>query len=180
MAGSIADLINHWAQASVEQAVSLKIVNGYEDGTFRPNGEINRAEFTTLLSRALKLEETQQKLSFTDEQGIPLWVKPHLASVVEAGIIGGYDDGSFRADRKISRAELAVIVVRALKLKVDANAQPSFSDTNLIPQWAQAEVVTAYQAGIISGRDHNQYAPNESATRAEAVSLIMALIKDSN
>ncbi|MEK8131497.1 S-layer homology domain-containing protein [Paenibacillus filicis] len=176
--GSLRDLNNHWAQAAIERAVSLGIANGYEDGTFKPNGEINRAEFTTLLSRALKLEAKGDELSFTDLKDIPAWVQPHLAPVVKAGIIGGYEDGSFRADRKISRAELAVIVVRAMKLAVDASAKPDFADADRIPQWAQAEVAAAHQAGVISGRDGNLFAPAESATRAEAVSLILALSKE--
>ncbi len=173
--GSIADLEDHWAKASIERAAGLDIVNGYEDGTFRPNADINRAEFTTLLSRTLKLGPSTKALSFTDLADIPEWVKPHLAPVVENGIIGGYEDGSFRAERKISRAELAVIIVRALKLDVEANAQSTFEDAGSIPQWAQAEVAAANELGIISGRDNNLFAPNESATRAEAVTLILAL-----
>ena len=172
---SFTDLQNHWAQADIGRAVGLGIVNGYEDGGFHPNAAINRAEFTVLLSRALKLGESQTPLQFSDEDSIPSWVKPYLAPVVQAGIINGYEDGSFQSDRQISRAELAVIIARALKLEADASAQTSFADANLIPQWAQAEVAAAQKQGIISGRDNNTFAPNDSATRAEAVTLILAL-----
>ncbi|MEI7025034.1 NEAT domain-containing protein [Paenibacillus sp. y28] len=173
--GSLLDLQSHWAKAKIERAVELGIVNGYEDGSFRPDASINRAEFTTLLSKALKLEQGAGALSFSDEDSIPAWVKPYLAPVVQAGIIGGYEDGSFRADRAISRAELAVMIVRALSLDVDASAVSAFADASSIPQWAQAEVSAAYKLGMINGRDNNLFAPNESATRAEAVSLILAL-----
>ncbi|MCR8635425.1 NEAT domain-containing protein [Paenibacillus radicis (ex Xue et al. 2023)] len=172
---SFSDLHNHWAQANIERAVALGVVNGYEDGTFRPDANINRAEFATLLNKALKLEPSSNALSFTDLNSIPQWVKPYLAPVVQAGIISGYEDGTFRAERKISRAELAVIIVRALKLNVDTNTQSTFSDADSIPQWAKAAVAEAHKQGIISGRDNNLFAPNESATRAEAVSLVMAL-----
>lgn len=175
--GPMSDLTNHWAQDAIQQAVELNIVNGYEDGKFHPNGEINRAEFTVLLNRALELEAGKETFNFTDENEIPEWVKPHLAAVVGSGIIGGYEDGTFRADRKITRAELAVMIVRALHLKVDPNATSSFADADAIPVWARAEVAAASRAGIISGREHNAFAPDASATRAEAVSLIMALRK---
>ncbi|WP_028553033.1 NEAT domain-containing protein [Paenibacillus sp. UNC451MF] len=174
---AITDVQNHWAQASIEQAVALGIVNGYEDGTFRPDSNINRAEFITLLNKALKLGQSSNELSFTDSATIPQWVKPYLSPVVEAGIITGYEDGAFRADRQISRAELAVIIVRGMKLKVDADARASFSDADSIPQWAQAEVAAAHNQGIISGRDNNRFEPTQNATRAEAVYLILSLYK---
>ncbi|WP_341418621.1 NEAT domain-containing protein [Paenibacillus filicis] len=175
---SFADVEDHWAKALIERAVGLGLVNGYEDGTFRPNDAVTRAEFTALLGRTLKLEGSEDELNFTDAAEIPSWVKPQLGAVVKAGIIGGYEDGTFQASRQISRTELAVIVTRALKLDVDTHAQASFADAGSIPQWAQAHVAAAHQHGLISGRDHNEFAPNESATRAEAVKLILALLSE--
>ncbi|WP_282937895.1 NEAT domain-containing protein [Paenibacillus sp. RC67] len=172
---ALKDLQNHWAQASIEQAIALGIVNGYEDNTFRPDANINRTEFVTLLNKALKLGQSSSELSFTDASQIPQWVKPHLTPAVQAGIVTGYEDGTFRADRQISRSELAVVIVRAMKLKVDADARSSFSDADSIPQWAQASVAAAHKQGIINGRDNNRFEPDQSATRAEAVSLILSL-----
>ncbi|SDE60627.1 S-layer homology domain-containing protein [Paenibacillus sp. UNCCL117] len=172
---SFKDLGGHWAKEAVERAVSLGIAGGYEDGTFRPDGEINRAEFAALLSRALGLEAGSQQLSFTDLADIPDWVKPHLAPIAESGLIGGYEDGSFRPARKISRAELAVIGVRASKLTVEPGKKPAFADAAAIPLWAQAEAAAAHEAGLIGARDNNRFDPEASATRAEAVSLVMAL-----
>ncbi|WP_165452222.1 NEAT domain-containing protein [Paenibacillus thalictri] len=172
---SFADTQNHWAKTGIERAVALGLVNGYEDGRFRPDAAINRAEFTALLNRVLKLEQSSAPLSFSDADRIPDWVKPLLAPVVQAGIINGYEDGTFRADYKITRAELAVTIVRALKLDVSADAQVSFSDADSIPQWAKAEIAAAHKQGLISGRDNNLFAPNDSATRAEAITLILAL-----
>ncbi|MGG2198661.1 S-layer homology domain-containing protein [Paenibacillus validus] len=93
-----------------------------------------------------------------------------------ANVISGYEDGTFRADRSIRRAELAVMIVRALGLPLDPNTQLTFEDTDQIPQWAQAHVAAAFQLGMISGRNPNLFAPNESATRAEAVTLILAML----
>ncbi|WP_131012222.1 S-layer homology domain-containing protein [Paenibacillus thalictri] len=169
------DLQNHWAKDNIGRAVGLGLVNGYEDGGFHPNTTINRGEFSALLSRALKLEQDPNALSFSDADRIPAWVKPLLTPVVQAGIVNGYEDGTFRADHNITRAELAVTIVRALKLDVDTDAQVTFSDAGSIPQWAKAEVAAAYKQGLISGRDNNTFAPNDNATRAEAVTLILAL-----
>ncbi|SFL44170.1 Heme-binding NEAT domain-containing protein [Paenibacillus sp. 1_12] len=173
---SFGDLENHWSKAAVERAISLGIVNGYEDGSFRPNGEISRAEFTVMIGRTLKLEGSGTKLDFADLDNVPTWAKPYLEQAVEAGIISSYEDRTFRADRKITRSEIAVMVARALKLPLDTNETSTFADAQNIPGWASASVAAAAKKGIINGRDNNMFAPQDRATRAEAVTLILALI----
>ncbi|MCS7460317.1 NEAT domain-containing protein [Paenibacillus doosanensis] len=174
-----ADMKNHWAKAAVERAAALGIVNGYEDGSFRPEGEISRAEFTVMVSRALKLDSKGTKLPFADMNSIPSWALPSLEQAVGAGIINSYEDGTFRADRKITRAEIAVMVARALKLPLDNAEAPAFADAKRIPDWATAQVAAAAKAGIINGRDNNLFAPQDRATRAEAVTLIVAMLDHS-
>lgn len=175
-AGSFKDIEQHWAQSAIARAVSLGLVSGYVDGTFRPESSITRAEFAVLLSRAMKLGTSSAKeTSFSDNARIPAWVKPYLGPVVEAGVINGFADGSFRADSTINRTELAVMVVRALKLEVDSAAKPAYADTDTIPKWAQAEVAAAASAGIMNVHAGNKFAPLVNATRAEAVSAILAL-----
>ncbi|NOU94527.1 hypothetical protein GC093_15060 [Paenibacillus sp. LMG 31456] len=170
------DVQGHWAKASIERAVGLGIVNGYEDGSFRPDGEISRAEFTVLIGRALKLEGKQSELNYTDLASIPTWAKSNLEQAVGAGIISSYEDGTFRAERKITRSEIAVMIVRALGLPLDSKESMSFTDAKQIPDWASSQVAAAAKKGIINGRDNNLFAPNASATRAEAVTLILALL----
>nr|WP_275983921.1 NEAT domain-containing protein [Paenibacillus hamazuiensis] len=173
---SLSDIENHWAKAAIERAVALGIVDGYEDGSFRPDGEVSRAEFTAMIGRALKLEGKQAELAYADIGSIPAWAKPYLEQAVGAGIVNSYEDNTFRAERQITRSEIAVMVVRALGLPVDHNESLSFADAGQIPQWAYAQVAAAAKKGIINGRDNNVFAPNDRATRAEAVTLIMALL----
>ncbi|WP_171652735.1 S-layer homology domain-containing protein [Paenibacillus foliorum] len=172
------DVDSHWAKASIEQAVASGIANGYEDGKFKPEGEISRSEFTVLISRALKLEGKKAELNYSDLNQIPQWVRPHLEQAIGAGIISSYEDNTFRPDRNITRAEIAVMIGRALGLQPDGNEKLTFADEQQIPQWAYAQVAAASKLGIINGRDNNLYAPNASATRAEAVTLTLALLKN--
>ncbi|MFD0677664.1 MULTISPECIES: S-layer homology domain-containing protein [unclassified Paenibacillus] len=175
---ALTDVNNHWAKALIEEAVGTGIANGYDDGKFKPDGAISRSEFTVLISRALKLEGKKAELNYSDLNQIPQWVKPHLEQAIGAGIISSYEDNTFRPDRNITRAEIAVIIGRALGFKADSNEKLAFADEQQIPQWAYAQVAAASKNGIINGRDNNLYAPNASATRAEAVTLILALIKN--
>ncbi|MCR8635645.1 S-layer homology domain-containing protein [Paenibacillus radicis (ex Xue et al. 2023)] len=175
---ALTDVNNHWAKALIEEAVGTGIANGYEDGKFMPDGAISRSEFTVLISRALKLEGKKADLNYSDLNQIPQWIRPHLEQAIGAGIISSYEDNTFRPDRNITRAEIAVMIGRALGFKADSNEKLAFADEQQIPQWAYAQVAAASKKGIINGRDNNLYAPNASATRAEAVTLILALIKN--
>ncbi|MGG1600370.1 NEAT domain-containing protein [Paenibacillus naphthalenovorans] len=171
------DIENHWAQALIERAAGLGIVNGYEDGTFRPDGEISRAEFTVLISRALQLDKGGE-LNFADLDKVPDWAKSHLEKAVAAGFITSYEDHTFRPERSISRSEIAVIIARALDLPLDEAATAAFADAEQIPDWAYAHVAAASKKGIINGRDNHIFAPHANATRAEAVKLILSLLDE--
>lgn len=172
---NFSDITSHWAKSSIEEAVSLGFVSGYNDGTFRPNSQITRAEFTVMLSNALKLEG-DYALTFADAKSIPAWAKTYVGQAVQAGIISGYNDDTFRASQNITRAELAVMIQRATGITPDENARPSFKDNSSIPSWAVSSVATAVNNGLINGRGNNLFAPNDNATRAEAVTLILNLI----
>lgn len=171
------DISGHWAQAAIEQAVAQGIVTGYVDATFRPNERVTRAEFAAMLSRALKLDGIGSKiLDFTDLDKIPVWARPYVASTVTADIITGYPDHTFRASHPISRTEMIVMIVRTLGLKADSQAQLPFADADQIPLWAREHVSAAYAAGFIRGQQGNKLAPNNPATRGEAVTLLVKAI----
>ena len=176
---SFTDTNNHWAKAFIDQAVGSGIANGYEEGTFNPDGEISRAEFTALIGRAMKLEGKKAELTYTDVNQIPDWAKAHLEQAVGAGIISGYEDNTFRPDRNITRSEIAVMMVRALGLQPSHNETLSFADEGQIPEWAYDDVAAVTQIGIMNGRDNNLFAPNANATRAEAVTLMLKLENNS-
>ncbi|WP_179090221.1 S-layer homology domain-containing protein [Paenibacillus sp. FSL H8-0548] len=172
----INDIKNHWAETKLNQALELGVVTGYSNGTFRPDLPITRAEFSTLLARTLLLPAAQGVLKFTDEKLIPHWAKEHIAATVQAGLVKGYDDGTFQSDRLINRSEMAVMVVRALKEQPDHIIDLTFSDTASIPVWANPSVKLAVDQGLMQGRGGNIFAPLDRATRAEAVSILLDVL----
>lgn len=90
--------------------VSAGIIQGYEDGTFRPNNVITRAEFITILSRLLDMETTEEKGKFTDIS--EHWAKETIEYFARYGYINGYPDGTFKPDEYVSNAEVVVILNR--------------------------------------------------------------------
>ncbi|CAH1057408.1 endo-alpha-N-acetylgalactosaminidase family protein [Paenibacillus pseudetheri] len=172
----LTDLGDHWAKASIEKSVELGFVTGYEDETFRPNGTVTRGEFSTMLARALKLDLGDTEVSFSDQKQTPVWAKAFIQAIAKAGFIKGYEDGTFRANKEITRSELVVIAVRALGLEVNPKATLTFDDADQIPVWARPYVATAAEAGLIKGNGDGKFNPNASSTRAEAVTLILAML----
>ncbi|MFF2889514.1 S-layer homology domain-containing protein [Paenibacillus sp. NPDC057967] len=174
-APTVTDIANHWASSSIERALKSGIVNGYGDGTFRPDHGASRAEFVAMLVRALELPAAQAGTAFADQERIPAWSQQAIAQAVEAGLIGGYDDGTFRPSGQVKRSELAVMIARAAALKIDPAAKLSFSDAGEVPQWAIPYVAAVYEAGLMQGKGNNRFDPSAGMTRAEAVTVLLKL-----
>jgi N-acetylmuramoyl-L-alanine amidase len=132
-----------------------------------------------MLDRAIALLESgEQSPDFADLLDIPSWAQPAVFKAVSAGVIDGYDDHTFRAANPISRAEMTVMIMRALGEDIDLQSTTDFADADEIPTWAQASIAQAVQKGFVQGREHHEFVPYANASRAEAVTLILALYDD--
>lgn len=168
------DIVGYWAEAAIRQAIERGIVKGYEDGNFRPQRDVTRAEFAAMLVRALKLPvNAQDELAFKDKDQIPEWARPYIAAAIEAELIVGYEDGTFRADKSINREEICAVMVRALGIEMSVEADLSYVDHDQISEWASPYIAAATNAGIMNGRGGNQFAPKQLATRAEAAVVLL-------
>ncbi|WP_189013619.1 S-layer homology domain-containing protein [Paenibacillus marchantiophytorum] len=170
------DIAGHWAEASINQAASTGIVNGFPDGTFKPDNTVTRAEFAVMLMNALKPQEDGANLTFSDNAKIGAWAQKALAQAVYAGIMKGFDDETIRPDMAITRSEMAAMLARALGQSVETKTSTGFSDDKLIPIWAKGEVAAMEAQGIIKGKGDNAFAPNDKLTRAEAVAVMLRML----
>lgn len=173
----LTDVDKHWAKESINTAIELNLVKGYEDGTFRPDGAVTRSEFAVILGRALQVGLDSSGLSFKDQGSIPAWAKPYIAAAVNSGWITGYADQTFRPDGSITRLEMIAMMIRALDMKTDAKGKAPFTDAADIPAWGQPYAAAAAEAGLIEGKDNNRLAPKDQATRAEAVTMVLRLLE---
>ncbi|MFD0714744.1 beta-N-acetylglucosaminidase domain-containing protein [Paenibacillus sp. GCM10027626] len=168
------DTVNHWARNAIAEAAARGIVKGIGEETFRPNGLVTRAEFAAMLGRALQWEAEDAEAVFTDP--IPAWAAGYVAAGAKLGIITGYADQTFGAEQQISRAEMTAMIVRALKLPLDASTKPAFKDANQIAKWAKPSVAAAAEANLIRGKGGQLFAPQDKTTRAEAVTVVMNML----
>jgi len=162
------DIKGHWAQANIEQLVALGAIGGYPDGSFAPEKSISRAEFTSILVKAFKLEGAADKV-FADTQNH--WAKDAIAVAYANNIISGYDNDKFGPDDPITREQMAVMVVKAAKLEL-VSGEANFTDSNRISTWAAEAVNTAYSNKLISGYPDQSFGPANNASRAEAATVI--------
>ncbi|WP_171681689.1 S-layer homology domain-containing protein [Paenibacillus planticolens] len=175
------DIAGHKANAEIMEAVALGFVSGYPDGTFKPDANVTRAEFATMLMKALQSQAVADDttMNFADVDQIGSWAREFVSKAVKLKIIEGYDDLTFRPNANISHAEMIAMVIRASGLRTD-NAKPtSFADAADIPPWANPSVSKAAETGIIivGGLPDNKFAPQALSTRAEAASAIVRMLK---
>ncbi|MBX6351547.1 MAG: S-layer homology domain-containing protein, partial [Clostridia bacterium] len=117
------DLAGHWSEDDVLRLLALGAVSGYEDGSFRPEGEVTRAEFVKMLVAATPAlggqlpgpGEAAEELAarLRDAAEVPGWAAPYVAAALSAGLVTGYEDGTFRAGAYLTRAEVAELLARA-------------------------------------------------------------------
>lgn len=162
----------HWAYGSINQLCQKGAVSGYEDGSFRPDVPITRAEFITILVKALDLQAAATAQNFSDTADH--WAQESIAAAVSLGIADGYTDGSFQPDAFITREQMAVMAVKAAGVTA-GSGETAFTDNDQISFWAKGSVLAAIDANIMEGYPDNTFRPQGNATRAEAVCVILNL-----
>lgn len=177
------DTQGHWASVDIQAAVKAGIVKGYEDGTFKPNQSVTRAEFSVMLMNALQPEGQAGVVpDFADRDQLGDWAAEAVAQAVKAGILHGYDDNTLRPNVGLTRAQLAVMLAAALGSEpaMDPEAASAFADDAHIPSWASGAVRAVQAAGLMKGRAGGRFEPDGTVTRAEAATVVVRLIAAMN
>lgn len=102
----------HWAYKEIAAAKAEGIISGYPDGTFAPNQPVTREQIAVMIARTFSAESTLPDQGFTDIR--QSWAKESIITLAKAGIIGGYPDNTFAPKKSATRAEVSIILARAL------------------------------------------------------------------
>lgn len=160
----------HWAYNSVNILAANFILNGYLDGTFKPEANITRAEFAKIIVSATDTLDAYAKSSFSDVS-VDDWYYYYVSSAYKEGFIKGYPDGTFRPNDYITRADICTIVSRCLGSPTSLSGV-TFEDDMLIPSYAKIPVYALVKLGIINGMGDGKFAPTAFATRAQTAKII--------
>ena len=181
------DVEGHWAKNSVNEIASRLIDSGVGEGTFAPDRAITRAEFASMIAKALGLKATKFDNIFTDVDKDSQYYQ-YIYAAYEYGITDGCGKGKFAPNAQITRQDAMTMIARAMKLtKLDTSISnedivkqlKSFSDTAGISSYAKQGVALCIKNGIFSG-NNAKLTPKENYTRAESAVVILRLLKKAN
>jgi hypothetical protein len=172
---SFTDVSSHWDAEDIRIAAKLGVSDGYPDGSFKPDEAVTRGEFSKLLVEAFDLTAGSTPAEFRDKEGN--WAQQYIQILASNGVINGYEDGTFKPDNGISRAEIMAMLSRIANFKALKPGPPK-TFTDIGPSyWAKEFIEDAAGAGMIQGIDDNLFAPDRDATRAESLTLTLRTIR---
>lgn len=162
---------DHWAFTYIAELVNKGVLAGYEDGSFRPDNTVTRAEWAKIMVLAAGLPANDNNVYYTDMSNH--WANIYVNTAKD--YLAAYTDGTFRPDQAAVREDVTVSMV---KLKgydvsnVDYSYLSQFTDTNSISNSLKAYVAVAVEKDLISGFDDGTFRGQDTLTRAEAATLL--------
>ena len=169
-----------WAAGAVSELVRYGIIDGFEDGTFRPDNLITRAEFVKMAVVGFGYAERLDGAEFGDVS-VGDWYYPYVKTAAANGIVNGAD-GAFMPGETVTREDSAVILYHILYAGLGQNTSAgAFSDDSDIADYAADAVYKLKAAGIINGFEDGTFRPKEGLSRAQAAMILYgALVTGGN
>lgn len=171
----------YWAKDAIEDLAGRGIIKGKTDKLFAPGDTISRAEFTTLVIRALGLSGVP--IGNFSDVFVNHWAYSEIMIAKSHGIVSGDEDNMFYPDRAIAREEMAVIVVKATMAInkplpwYDISILDKYVDRNSISEEALVSMACLNGSGILNGRTEYTIDPKDNSTRAEAAVLLHKVLQ---
>ncbi|CDN43957.1 S8 family serine peptidase [Paenibacillus sp. P22] len=175
------DISASWAQSRIQALAEKLLINGTSATKFSPKTSVTRAEFAAMLTRGLGLSTTTSA-PFTDLKA-GAWYSDAVNAAYAAGLINGYNDGSFRPDGIISRQELSVMLAKAstlLDIKATGGKISTYGDAASFGAFAKDSIAFVTAAGLMEGSSANGstvFQPAAPTTREAAATVIYKLLQ---
>lgn len=159
-------------ETAVVKLVSSSVLSGYEDGTFRPNNSITRAEACVMVTKAMQATQTDldgaAAESFTDVAS-DYWGAPYIRYAASKGVVNGYEDSSFRPDSQVTYYEMAAMLINAMGIKA----------SELAGQWPDNYYAKASQLGMLEDLVlDGSFDGNASATRGNVAIMTQSVLTE--
>ncbi len=173
----------HWAKKDIQKMTDLNVFEGYNDGTFRPNRNITRAEFVQVLMKALGMNRGRASANFSDVSSNH-WAAPLIGMADAKNLVEGYPDNEFRPSAHITRAEALSILSKVTLGPAPGNAKieqilKNYRDGYRVPEWDRAQVAKAIHYDVFKSafKQSNAVLPYQKVTRGETAYLLNNLLR---
>lgn len=184
-AWAFSDTATYWGRACIDQLSQRKLVNGYPNGTFRPDAPVTRAEFAVLMLNAFP--NTPRSRTAPAFRDVPrtYWAYRAIRDAAERQFFSGYPDGTFQPTQPIPRVQAIAIVTNALKHPAPNNPEQLlrqyFTDAAQIPSYARGAIAAGtLNRLVVNYPQLRQLRPNQGSTRGEVAALLcQAVIPES-
>ncbi len=168
-----------WAKEAIEYFKRNGVVSGKTETEFAPLDKVTRAEFCKIIVNAFGIEADGESMKFTDVSEND-WYYPYVLKAYHCGLLSGYEDGSFRADNKVTREQMVTILYRYLQRKQMVKPldkiENKFSDYEDISDYARTSVLVLNNAGYVNGVGSGMFMPKNEAGRAEVCVFIYNIL----
>lgn len=170
-----------WAYPFIAVLSERGIISGFEDGTFRPDQPVTRAEFASMVSEAFDQGPEQRSQTEFEDVASDFWAESAIQESYRIGFLEGYPGDVFRPTQQIPRVQVLVALATGLGLELPSNASDIlqiYQDAEEIPDYAIDKTAAATESGLVVNHPNTEVLnPNENATRAEvAAFLYQALV----
>ena len=163
----------YWAKSYIEALAAQNIIAGFPDGTFRPNEPVTRAQFATIITKALTPAVKRQAVQFKDVQS-NFWAYNAIQEAYKSAFVAGYPDGTFKPQQQIPRVQALVALANGLNFTANNNNIVSvYTDAAQIPNYAIGPVAAAtVRQLVVNYPTVQKLDPNRQATRAEIAAFV--------
>lgn len=161
---------NNVHYADIMELASRGVVGGYTDGTYRPGKSVTRGEAAKIIAGVLELNVTSVKNpNFKDVPTTNVYYN-YIAALVEAGVINGFEDNTYRSNATLTRGQMAKIIAYGFGLKASSSDNP-FND---IDQSIYKEsIIALFDNGVTTGKTATTYGASDQVTRAQLASFVI-------
>lgn len=175
--GLFLDTTGHWSEGNIKALFLTGAVQGYGDGTFRPEQPITRAEFVKLLLLAAGHQELRPTQPTFADVPAAHWAYGYVQSAVANGILLPADYGpNFAPGAQLTRREMAVLLTRARRQEQRAvqlrDASLPYTDAATFPAWARGYIGVATELGLMRGYPDGSFRPAEKALRSQVAAVL--------
>ncbi len=170
----------YWAACDIDKLAINDVVVGYPDGYFKPNRDISRAEFATMLVKGFNLNCDMPRANLFKDVPMNNWANAAIAKAVDEDLLKGYPNNTFKPNNSVSRVEALTSISKGMTCDMDKDKANQilgrYADGHTVPEWAKIPVAKSLQNGALTdSQNPNMIMPHKDATRAEVASMLQTV-----